>query len=151
MKAQFLLMLITLNGLLLCANSASATAVAPRTADRQIADLSKTIAKLIDFDDRSLVELAINRALLAQNKDTNKTNPVDTNGEPVRRTGAIESNHTDREPVVRGRVANPKPIINGRIANPNPKPIINGKIANPNPKPSEPPLINGLIFNPNRQ
>ena len=135
MKAQFCLMLITLNGLLLCAPSASASVATPES---QVAHLSQTIANLIDFDDRNLVAQAINRALLAQN----------TNEDPdLNVAGGITVNPPTE----------PKPIINGRIANPKPEPTR----GEGSPRlPQEPPvntptkespmLINGLIINNNR-
>jgi hypothetical protein len=132
MKTKFLLTLLALTGLLLGANSASAST----GSHHNVASLSQKISTLIDLDPtaQSLVKLAIDRALIAQNKDSDKT-PVDT-----RTTGAMVSG-----------VPNKQPTIRGRVAKPNRQPIINGKIANPNPQPSEPPLINGLIVNPNRK
>ena len=137
MKTKFLLTLLALTGLLLGANSASAST----ESSHNIASLSQKISALIDLDPtaQSLVNLAIDRALIAQNKDSNKT-PADANGETVRTTGAIEPGATNKQPTIRGRVAKP-----------NRQPIINGKIANPNPQPSESPMINGLIVNPNRK
>ncbi len=135
MKAQFCLMLL-LNGLLVCANSLSAAA-ATATPDLQVAHLSKTIANLIDFDDRNLVAQAINRALLAQN-----------------------SRADDSLPQLAGDVqqVTPKPIINGKVANPNPNPDRDPKNGEGRPRrrptntppvasPNDPPvLINGIIL-----
>jgi hypothetical protein len=137
MKTKFFLMLFALNGLLLGANSASA---AP--ASQSVSSLSHTIANLVDLDTdaQSLVESAINRALLAKSvKDNDKDLRI------------------GQQSIINGRIPNPHhgPIINGKIVNPNSGPIINGRIANPHPKPpidKEPPvLINGIIYNPNQQ
>jgi hypothetical protein len=138
MKAQFCLMLLTLNGLLLCANSPSAAA-ATATPDLQVAHLSQTIATLIDFDDRNLVAQAINRALLAQNSKEDNSLP--------QLAGDVQQ-------------VTPKPIINGKIANPNPNPNPNPDPKNregrprrrptntpPSDSPNDPPvLINGIIL-----
>jgi hypothetical protein len=142
MKTKLFLMLFALNGLLLGANSASA---AP--ANQSVASLSHTISTMVDLDAdaQGLVELAINRALLAKSvKDNDK------------------DLHVIGQQTINGHVANPHhgPIINGKIVNPNHGPIINGtiingRVANPHPKPpidKEPPiLINGIIYNPNQQ
>jgi hypothetical protein len=149
MKTKLFLMLFALNGLLLGANSASA---AP--ANQSVASLSHTISNLVDLDAdaQSLVELAINRALLAKNvkdndKDLHIIGQQTINGHVA---------NPNSGPTI-GQVANPHhgPIINGKIVNPNHGPIINGRIANPHPKPpidKEPPiLINGIIYNPNQQ
>jgi hypothetical protein len=139
MKTKLFLMLFALNGLLLGANSASA---AP--ASQSVASLSHTISNLVDLDadSQSLVELAINRALLAKSvKDNDKDLRIG-------------------QQIINGRIANPNhgPIINGKIVNPNHGPIINGTVINgriANPKPpidKKPPvLINGIIINPNQQ
>jgi hypothetical protein len=133
MKTQFFLMLLTFNGLLLCAHSASASAA---TTSVQVAHLSQTIANLINFDDRNLLKQAIDRALLAQNSREDNSSPNAAGGEPV-----VQPSSTD-----------PQPIINGKIANPNPKygegrprrrPTTTPPVASPN----EPPvLINGIIL-----
>jgi hypothetical protein len=132
MKAQFFLLLITFNGLLLYANSASASVATPES---QVTHLSKTIANLIDFDDRNLVAQAINRALLAQNSKEDNS--------PPQIAGDIQ-------------IITPQPIINGRIANPKPEPTRgegrprrlppqNPPITTPTNDP--PVIINGLIRN----
>ncbi len=133
MKTKLFLMLFALNGLLLGANSASAASASP-----SVASLSHTISNLVDLDAdaQSLVELAINRALLAKSvKDNTKDLRIG-------------------QQIINGRINNPNhgPIINGKIDNPN-GPIINGRIANPKPPiDKEPPiLINGIIYNPNQQ
>ena len=130
MKTKLFLMLFALNGLLLGATGASA---AP--ASQSVASLSHTISNLVDLDANAqgLVELAINRALLAKNV---KENDKDL------RIG---------QQIINGRLPNPNgPIINGKIVNPKPtEPIINGRIRNP--RPETPILINGIIINPNQQ
>lgn len=133
MKTKFFLTLLALNGLLLGANSVSATTVSTATSAQNITNLSQTIANLIDVTDRGLVEVAINRALLAQGSSDNKK-PNPAGGMPIRQP------NIDRQP-----------IINGRIANPNTRPqrpIINGIIKNPEVQPVDRPLINGVIVKP---
>jgi hypothetical protein len=141
MKTKLFLMLFALNGLLLGANSASATPV-----NQSVSNLSHTISSLVDLDAdaQSLVELAINRALLAKNvKDNDKDLRI---GQQIINGRIANPNHG---PIINGKIVNPnhKPTINGQIANP--EPIINGRVANPRPKP--PVLINGIIYNPNQQ
>jgi hypothetical protein len=99
MKAKFLLTLLTLTGLLLSANGVfAATGSTPDRALR-ITNLSQTIAKLIDLEDRSLVELAIDRALLAQQvNEPQITTPV-TAGVP-----RADLKPTEQKPTVRGRI-----------------------------------------------
>jgi hypothetical protein len=143
MKTKLFLMLFALNGLLLGANSASA---AP--ANQNVSSLSQTISNLVDLDAdaQSLVESAINRALLAKNvKDNDKDLRI---GQQIINGRIVNPNHG---PIINGKIDNPNhgPIINGQIVNPNPEPIINGRVANPRPKP--PILINGIIYNPNQQ
>jgi hypothetical protein len=80
MKTKFLLTLLTLNGLFWGVNSANANAEFVTGSDRQIATLSYDIAKLLNLDstDRSLVKVAIDRALIAQRLGDCK-NPTITN------------------------------------------------------------------------
>jgi hypothetical protein len=84
MNAKFFLMLLALNGLFLDMGSASASATTLTGADRQITNLSNTISELIGIDrgTHTLVELAIDRALLAQ-KLNSGTNNLRTAGAPV--------------------------------------------------------------------
>ncbi len=124
-------MLLAFNGLLLGANSVSAA-----TNTQNITDLSQTIANLIDIDDRSLVEMAINRALLAQ-ADSKSRQLIPAGGEPVSHT------NTDRQPIINGRIANPRTRPQ--------RPMINGIIKNPEVQPVDKPLINGLIVKPERE
>jgi hypothetical protein len=136
MKTKFFLALFALNGLLLSANSVSAATGSTPTADRNITNLSQTISTLIDFEDRSLVEQAINRALIAQNRNPRSTDSGTPNNIPA---GGISADPSEVKPIINGKVAQPsRPFINGKIQNPqadpspNPKPIINGIIVNPN-------------------
>ena len=166
MKTKLFLMLFALNGLLLGANSVSA---AP--ANQSISSLSHTISNLVDLDAdaQSLVESAINRALLAKNDRGIRVNQQKTliagnysiedfkgrDKNPTEPIAIGQAKNPNSEPIINGRVANPHhgPIINGKIINPNPEPIINGR--SPRPKPpitKKPPvLINGIIINPNQQ
>ncbi|WP_310482651.1 hypothetical protein [Chamaesiphon sp. VAR_48_metabat_403] len=137
MKTKFFLALFALNGLLLSATSVSAATGSTPITDRSITNLSQTISTLIDFDDRSLVEQAINRALIAQNVRNPRTGSSGTpNNIPA---GGISADPSQVKPIINGKVAQPsRPFVNGRIQNPqadpspNPKPIINGIIVNPN-------------------
>jgi hypothetical protein len=169
MKTKFLLALLTLNSLLFYANSAFAAKASLIEGNQKIANLSQTISKSIDLDSgyHSLIESAINRALLAKGE---KNNPNQAGGEPAATPAStprsiVDSNTTGA--IVTGERNTTKPIVNGKIAQPTPKPaatpniaggisvpvsntprrpIVNGKIANPSPRPSNPPvLINGII------
>jgi hypothetical protein len=143
MKTKFLLVLIALNGLLLGANSASAATTAKVESNQNAASLSHTISELIDLDanTHSLVESAINRALIAKSVQVNEKG---------------RSNY--QQPIINGR------IINGRIIKPSRGPLINGIIIKDRPhlingiiirdiRPVKPsikrPLINGVIIKPN--
>jgi hypothetical protein len=125
----------------LVANVARAESQQPMRTS--VANLSQTIAKLIDLDPskQDLVTLALNRAIASK---VNIPQPV-TAGVPV-------ASSTEQSPLTNGTVvtSQQKPIINGRIQNPqpSPSPIINGKIRNPQPSPS--PLINGIMVKPQR-
>jgi hypothetical protein len=99
MKAKFLLTLLTLTGLLLSANGVFAATGSTPDRSLRITNLSQTIAKLIDLEDRSLVELAIDRALLAQQvNEPQITTPV-TAGVP-----RADLKPTEQKPTVRGRI-----------------------------------------------
>jgi hypothetical protein len=141
MKTKLLLMLLALNGVLLGTNSASASTVAPTENTHNIASLSQTISDLIDFDGHNLVELAINRALLA--KDIKDSNTED-------------SNYSDRQPIINGKIANPnlrpkkdRPLINGIIRSP--EPMINGTVIKDRPSKNPKPIVNGLIQYPHQK
>jgi hypothetical protein len=130
MKTKFLLTLLALNSLLLGSTSVSAA------TNPDVANLSRTISSLVDLgsDSHSLMESAINRALLAQKETKTTSGPALAGG-----IGAPPVSNT------------PKPLTNGIIANPYlppQPPLINGVIANPEPQ-TPPPLINGVILNPN--
>ncbi len=145
MKTKFLLMFLTLNGLLLGANSAFAyTSSSPTnsTGDLNLGSLSHTISDLIDLDGdaHSLVEMAINRALIA------KSLKEDVNATPAHSIVNGKVADLNSKPIVNGTVIKPGRIVNGIV--PNCKPIINGKIVNPH-HPHHPPIINGIIkYNP---
>jgi hypothetical protein len=141
MKTKFLLTLLTLNGLFFGANIASASTVSPTENSQNIANLSRTISKSIDLssDYHALIELAIDRALLAQ-KDTN----------------------TQDRPTLAGDISiGQLPIINGKVAQPNPNQsnppvLINGIIKKVEPQDRQterrrPKMINGVIVQPDRQ
>jgi hypothetical protein len=162
MKTKFLLALLTLNSLLFYANSAFAAKASSIEGNQKIANLSQTISKSIDLDGgyHSLIESAINRALLAKGEKENKPNVAggESASTPV-------STSTPRS-IINGKVAQPTPkpsvkpnvaggisvptsttgaVVNGTRNTPR-QPIVNGKIANPSPSPSNPPvLINGII------
>lgn len=139
MKTKLLLMLLALNGFL-GANSVSASTVAPTANTHNITNLSQTISDLIDFDGHNLVELAINRALLAKDiKDSN-----------------TEDSSYSGQPIINGKIANPdlrpkknRPFINGIIRNP--RPMINGTVIKDNPSTDPKPIVNGLIQYPNQK
>jgi hypothetical protein len=136
MKTKFLLVLITLNGLLLGANSASA-ATTHSANNQNVSNLSQTISELIDLNDNSLVEAAINRALLAKNVQVNEKGG--TPSQPQLINGIIIK---DPPPVINGRIGKP-PLVNGTIIR-DIQPIINGRIVRPT-------LINGVIAHPNQR
>jgi hypothetical protein len=98
MKTKLLLIFLALTGLCWGANSASAYTP---TATRSTADLSQTMAELIGFDrdTYSLIEVAIDRALIAQ-----------ANGAPLRPTTAgvpLPTNPPKKQPEIRGKVSIP--------------------------------------------
>jgi hypothetical protein len=108
MKAKFFLALLALNGLLLTAHSASANSGSTGENRHEITQLSRTISELVklDPDAHSLVEMAINRALIAQKAgDTPDSKP------PI--AGGIPAPDFTTAP-------QPQPIVNDKIANPNP-------------------------------
>jgi hypothetical protein len=129
MTTKFLLTLLALNGLLLGANSASAYTTSTIENSHNIANLSRTIAKSIDLggDYHSLMELAIDRALLAKGeKGRNSVDPEIAGGKSVQ---------SERNPIVNGKIANPQnqPIKNGIILNPQqPNPPVNDNPRNDN-------------------
>jgi hypothetical protein len=131
MKTKFLLTLLALNGLFFGATSASAYTVAPIEHDYNISNLSRTISESIDLnrDYYSLIELAIDRALLAKgDKNSETVDPIPAGGISVQ---------TD-----------PKPIINGKVANPRHRPLKNGIIIDRSqikPPINENPIINGVV------
>jgi hypothetical protein len=105
MKARFFLGLLAFNGLILAANSASANSGSTGENRHDITQLSRTISELVKFasDTHSLVEMAINRALIAQQ----------VGDSAAQAAGSISAPNFTTDP-------QPQPIINGKIANPNP-------------------------------
>jgi hypothetical protein len=119
MKTKFLLMLITLSGLCWGTNSAAANVLAT-TSDRNSAQLSQTISHIIGLgqDTHSLVELAIDRALIAQAVNQPPAMP--------RTAGVPLAQPTPQPTQPAGKVTEPKPQVSKT-------PAITGKIDPPNP------------------
>jgi hypothetical protein len=108
MKTKFLLVLLALNGMYWGANSASAYTT---NGTQSTAHLSQTMAELIGFDrdTYSLIEVAIDRALIAQG-----------NGAPIQPTTAgvpipTNASPTKKQPEIRGKVAVPTQPAIGQI------------------------------------
>jgi hypothetical protein len=128
MKTKFLLTLLAMTGILISANSSVADTISTPERDR-INNLSQTIANLIHLEERDLVELAIDRALLAQQVNEPKiTTPV-TAGVP-----RADLKPTEQKPNVRGRINKIKEVPIGRIQQPQ-QPSI-GQTREPNVQPS---------------
>ncbi len=132
MKTKFLLTFLTLNGLLFGTNSTFASTLPAVTQHQSSANLSQIISQSIGLqqDTHSLVEFAINRALIAQ-----------TLGNCQAPNSSTTKNSTPQPQTVRGRVSVPTPQPNqqpiiGQIAVPDLKPIVQGQIVNPTPRPS---------------
>ena len=140
MKTKFLLALLTCNGLLFSTNSAFATTGLTSQNSQQITALSQNISKSIDLtaDYQNLVELAINRALLAKGERSDRQ-PIDPQA-----AGGIKA-PTSQQPITNGRVAYPR-------SQPSRKPIINGlTIPAQSPQPNGESLDNGMRAIPDRQ
>ena len=128
-------MLITLSGLCWGTNSAAANVLAT-TSDRNSAQLSQTISQIIGFDrdTHSLVELAIDRALIAQAVKPPSVRSSITAGVP----------YVPQPTRVDGQVATPKrptkiPEITGKIDAPSSPSIGQTKVKKtkkPKPSPS---------------
>jgi hypothetical protein len=114
MKTKFFLMLLALSGLYWSATSASATTVSPMLTDRQNANLSQTMAELIGFDrdTYSLVEMAIDRALVAQQVNEVPLQQVRTAGVPV--ATPPEPRQSDKKPEIVGEIAAPTDLSIGQ-------------------------------------
>jgi hypothetical protein len=114
MKTKFLLMLITLSGLCWGTNSAAANVLAT-TSDRNSAQLSQTISHIIGLgqDTHSLVELAIDRALIAQAVNQPPAMPR-TAGVPLAQPTPPAGKVTEPKPQV-----SKTPVITGKIDPPN--------------------------------
>jgi hypothetical protein len=113
MKTNLLLIFLTLTGLCLGANSAAAS---PSTTARSNTHLSQTIAELIGFDrdTYSLIEVAIDRALIAQT-----VNQPTTAGVPVPKPDVTPPK---KQPEVMGKVAVPSQPAIGQTKTKKPKP-----------------------------
>ncbi|WP_310482650.1 hypothetical protein [Chamaesiphon sp. VAR_48_metabat_403] len=119
MKTKFLLTLLAMTGVFISANSAVATTKFTPERDRSITNLSQTIANLINLEERDLVELAIDRALLAQQVNEPKIpTPIVTAGLPRADIKPTEQKPTDKQPTVRGRINKIKTVPIGRIQQP---------------------------------
>jgi hypothetical protein len=109
MKARFFLALLAFNGLVFAANSNSASAFTRSSTDtsHNVADLSRSISNIVKLtpDTYSLIEMAIDRALLAQ-AASDKTVPMPP-------TAGIPAPNQTKDP-------QPQTIVNGKIANPKP-------------------------------
>jgi hypothetical protein len=103
LKTKFLLTLLTLNGLFWGVNSVCASDTLPLGSNRT---LSYNIAQLIQLDAPSLVEVAIDRAMLAQQANTARMPTPTTAGVPK-----LDTSQPDRPPAVRGRVTLPVWIL----------------------------------------
>jgi hypothetical protein len=104
MRIKFLLTLLTLNGLLWGISSEKANATSIEDSDRQIATLSHDIAKLLNLDstDRSLVKVAIDRALIAQKLGDCKSPTITNTGAPVN-----DVNPADKPKVIPNKTTEP--------------------------------------------
>ncbi len=113
MKANFGLMLLA-NGLLICLTSAAAQAQVP-SGDRDLASLSQTIARSIGFDrdTDSLIELAIDRALIAQQL-TERNTEMRTAGVPL---SPQDSRQTNKKPLIGGKIPAPTQESIGQVKN----------------------------------
>ena len=123
MKTKFVLTLLAMTGIFISANSAVATTISPPERDNTITNISQTIANLIHLEARDLVELAIDRALLARQVNEPKIPTLVTAGVP-----RVDLKPIEQKPTVRGRV----PI--GRIQQPQ-QPAI-GQTQEPSVEPS---------------
>jgi hypothetical protein len=127
MKARFFLALLPFTGLVFAANSASAFTRSSTDNPHAAADLSRSISNIVNLtpDTHSLIEMAIDRALLAQ-AASDKTAPMPP-------TAGIPIPNQVKEP-------QPQPIVNGKIANPNPpktKPRVRPISKRPKPIPDQ--------------
>jgi hypothetical protein len=124
MKTKLLLIFLTLNGVFLGANNAFAHTDKTNSDHANISTLSQTISSIVTLDEdaHSLVELAINRALIAKSVRDN-------------------SKSIQQQPIINDKIVNPNsnPIINGKVIRPSRTPIINGRVR------TDRPIINGII------
>ncbi|PSB57899.1 hypothetical protein C7B77_06665 [Chamaesiphon polymorphus CCALA 037] len=115
MKTKFFLMLLAVSGLCWSANSASAVMVTPTIAERQNANLSRTMAELIGFDrdTYSLIEMAVDRALIAQQVNVVPLPQIRTAGVPVAKPP--EASQIDKKPLIGGKWEAPTDLKIGQI------------------------------------
>jgi hypothetical protein len=135
MKTKLLLMLLTITGMGWSANTASA--YTPTSAPSNT-HLSQTMAALIGFDrdTYSLLEVAIDRALIAQ-----------SNGVPIQPTTAgvpipTNASPTKKQPEIRGQVAVPTQPAIGQTKTKKTKPKSPAK---PSATKNSPKIIAGLF------
>jgi hypothetical protein len=124
MRIKFLLTLLALNGLFWGISSENANATSIEDSDRQIATLSHDIAKLLNLDstDRSLVKVAIDRALIAQKLGDCKNPTITNTGVP-----ANDVNPTDKPKATPNKTTEP-PIpsigqVRNKVATPETPPV----------------------------
>jgi hypothetical protein len=138
MKTKFLLSLLALNGLL-CASSASASTGSPSDNYHQ-SQISQTISALIGLsaDDRILLELAIDRALIAQAAPGNQPPlPMITAGVPLP--------VPPPQPVIRGRTAKPTPPPSQQSIGQHRRQLPNDPPQQPSPPSDTPPETNTKV------
>ncbi len=119
MKTKSLLMLLALTGIHWSINATAASStVAPTSIDLHPA-LSHSISELVglDRDTHSLLELAIDRALIAQQVNGGKQEPQITAGSPapvpqppVGVSVPVTPPPTDKKPKIDSKTTNPKDL-----------------------------------------
>jgi hypothetical protein len=128
MRIKFLLTLLALNGLFWGISSEKAKATPIEDSDRQITNLSHNIAQLLNLDstNRSLVKVAIDRALIAQTLGDCKNQTITNTGAPVKDVNPADKpkvtpNKTTEAPIqsigqAKNKVATPEtPPVRRRI------------------------------------
>jgi hypothetical protein len=134
MNSKFLLVLLTLNGLLFGTNSTFAATLPAVNHHQSSANLSQIISQSIGLtqDTNSLVEFAINRALISQTLNNCQAPNSSTTKDSTR----------IYQPTVRGRIVKPTPQPSsqpiGKMANPIPQPVVGQVQLLPDPKPTQP-------------
>jgi hypothetical protein len=134
MNSKFLLALLTLNGLLFGTNSTFASTLPAVKHHQSSANLSQIISQSIGLtqDTNSLVEFAINRALISQTLNNCQVPNPSTTKDSTR----------IYQPMVRGRIVKPTPQPRsqpiGKMVNPIPQPVVGQVQLLPDPKPTQP-------------